>query len=833
MLILTAIVACLAGAPPAKVDEPMNRLARETSPYLLQHARNPVDWHPWGEEAFAEARRRDVPIFLSIGYSTCYWCHVMERESFENEGTAELLRERVVSIKVDREERPDVDDLFMTACQVFTQLTEGRSSGGWPLTVFIDPHTLKPFFVGTYYPPEPAFGRPSFTELVAALSEAWRTRRGDVATQAERLAELVGEQLAAPAPQRALTAETVKRTIAMLMQAADHQHGGFGGAPKFPQPSYLLFLLHTQAGNENETIRRFLDETATAMAMGGLFDQVGGGFHRYCVDATWTVPHFEKMLYDNGQLASIYALLIERTSDGVDRLAMTLRRSGEYLLREMRTAEGLFCSAQDAEVDAREGGSFLWQAGEVREVLRRAGREDLWVVAEALYGLDRAPNFRDPHHPDEPPAWVLRLPEAPAAIAGRLGFSVEALSRQRGEVDALLKAARDLRPQPLTDDKVITAWNGLAIAGLADAGRVLREPAFVQAAARAADGVLATMRDDDGGLLRIRREGVSRIPAFLEDYALLAWGLLALDRAETPESPETPGTPVPPGPPEPPGTRGDRVESSAGSLDARRRVRQAIELVEAAVLRFEDPQGAFFDTLAGQSDLFVRTRGIEDGAVPSGNSMLLLVLLELHARTGEARWLDLASRSLAALSGRIADHPSASTLSVLAIDRLAASHPHRLPSADDDEPAEAPTITLSAEPPEVVLGTVEEGPVEVRFDVVISLPAGVHINAHEPGDPALVGLRLELLDGEGLAITADYPSGEEYTPGGVPGAVVTRVHRGVVRVPVRLARLTSGLGFGGGSGGGHPALLVTLQPCTDRACMAPVRRVVPLTIRTE
>jgi len=321
----------------------MNRLAQETSPYLLQHARNPVDWHPWGEEAFAEARRRDVPIFLSIGYSTCYWCHVMERESFEHETTAALLRERMVAIKVDREERPDVDDLMMTACQIFSQLTEGRASGGWPLTVFIDPHTLKPFFVGTYYPPKPSFGRPSFGELVVAMSEAWRDRRGDVESQAQRLAELVAEQLAAPAPQRALSAQTVQQAVAMLMQSADHQHGGFGGAPKFPQPSYLQLLLHAQPASGNETIRRFLHETATAMAMGGLFDQVGGGFHRYCVDASWTVPHFEKMLYDNGQLASVYALLVERTSDAF--LATALRRTGDYLLREMRSEEGLFRSA--------------------------------------------------------------------------------------------------------------------------------------------------------------------------------------------------------------------------------------------------------------------------------------------------------------------------------------------------------------------------------------------------------------------------------------------------------------------------------------------------------
>jgi len=389
---------------------------------------------------------------------------------------------------------------------------------------------------------------------------------------------------------------------------------------------------------------------------------------------------------------------------------------------------------------------------------------------------------------------VLRLPQAPAAIAGRLGLEAEAFDRRRVEVDAILKAGRDRRPQPLIDDKVIAAWNGLVIAGLADAGRVLREPLFVDAASNAADAVLTTMRGADGGLLRVRREGVSRIPGFLEDYALMAWGLLALDRAEALS--EAQGS--------------VQADPSSAALARRRRVDQAVELVEAALVRFQDPHGAFFDTLSGQSDLFVRTRGVEDGAVPSGNSTMLLVLLELHERTGESRWLDLAARSLAALSGRIADHPAASALSVLAIDRMATRHPERLPSADQGVASAAPTITIAADPPEVVVGSAGDGGV-AHLEVVLTLPSGIHINAHAPGDPALVGLSIELLDGEGLAVAADYPPGQEYWPPGQEAkreaaaeSAAIRVHHGTVRIPVRLGRI--------GHAPGHPALLVVFQP---------------------
>ncbi|MFO0872595.1 MAG: DUF255 domain-containing protein [Phycisphaerales bacterium] len=431
-----------------------NRLARETSPYLLQHAHNPVDWFPWGEEAFAEARRRNVPIFLSIGYSTCYWCHVMERESFEDEATAALLNERMVAIKVDREERPDVDEIYMTACQVFTQLTEGRASGGWPLSVVLEPATLRPFFVGTYFPPREMYGRTSFAQVVTALSDAWMNRRDDVLTQADRLATLVRDQLAQAPPRRAVGDATVKEAVGTLMRVHDREHGGFGGAPKFPQVPYLNLL--AQVAWDNATVREALRRTADEMAIGGLFDQVGGGFHRYCVDATWTVPHFEKMLYDNGQLASFYATLVERTGDPYH--AETLRRTLDYVLREMTSQEGAFFSAQDAEVDAREGASYVWTPDELKAALgaeTEAGAgtgaapgpavdpaAERWRLACSLYESTPRPSRTSAIHTIPSASGMgARPPRRPDARSRELGLDATSFAERRAAIDRKASAS--------------------------------------------------------------------------------------------------------------------------------------------------------------------------------------------------------------------------------------------------------------------------------------------------------------------------------------------------------------------------------------------------------
>ena len=622
------------GAP----GHPANGLAGSQSPYLLQHAHNPVAWLPWGPEAIAEARRRGVPLFVSIGYSTCYWCHVMERESFESVVVAGHLNAGFVPVKVDREQLPDVDELMMTACQVFTQLTEGRSSGGWPLNVFLDPDSLEPFFCGTYFPPQTAFGRPSFVELLRAVTGAWQSDRAAMAQQARRIADVVRRQMALPAAGDVADAtalgneETVGQVSSALMRMSDPTNGGFGGAPKFPTPPYPRFLLETGAGSIDQVLRHTLD----AMAIGGIFDQVGGGFHRYAVDATWTVPHFEKMLYDNGQLASLYADAFRRWGDSLH--AETARRTCEYVIREMVGEDGRFLSAQDAEVAAREGANYVWTPQEARADLESAGCADDVAFAFRMYGLDGAANFKDPHHPDAPAVHVLRLSERPDQLARSMGITDAEFRTRRARVDAVLLAARMLRPQPMTDDKTIAAWSGLMAEGLADAADALGDRHFAEAAGRGISFVLEHMRSADGGLLRTWRGGTASVDGFLEDYAHMANACLALAHA---------------------------------SGDWRWRT-EARALIAAAEVRFLDPvSGAWFDSPATAPDLFTRVRSVDDGAVPSGTSSILRAMAVLATAERDAPMLLRAQRAIAAIAPALREQPVAASATVLAARRVA------------------------------------------------------------------------------------------------------------------------------------------------------------------
>ena len=616
---------------------PTNRLAASRSPYLLQHSRNPVDWWPWGPEAIAEARRRGVPLFVSIGYSTCYWCHVMERESFEDPAAAGILNAACVPMKVDREQRPDVDELMMTACQVFTQLTEGRPSGGWPLNVFLDCDTLEPFFCGTYFPPEPAFGRPSFTDLVRAVQGAWASDRQGMRDQAARIAGVVRRQMALPAPTDSAgipslgSAETMEQVAGALLRLHDPTNGGFGGAPKFPTPPYPRFLLEVGTGTMEDAVRRTLD----AMAIGGIFDQVGGGFHRYSVDASWTVPHFEKMLYDNGLLASLYADAFRRWGDPLH--GEVARRACEWAVREMVAEDGRLMCAQDAEVDAREGLNYLWTRAEVVAALEAAGLGGDVPFATRLYGLDGSPNFKDPHHADADPAFVLRLAARPDAIAREMGISDAEFRTRRARVDAALLAVRSRRKQPATDDKTLAAWTGLMAEGLADAGDALGSRVFVEAAGRAVNFVLEQMRAPDGGLLRCWREEHAEVDAFLEDYANMANACLAIGRA-------------------------------TGDWRWRDEARALVAMAEA---RFLDPEtGAWFDVPAGAGDLFARVRSTDDGAMPSGTSSILRATAAVAAGTRDVGLLDRADRALRAIEPAHREQPVSASGSVLAARAL-------------------------------------------------------------------------------------------------------------------------------------------------------------------
>jgi hypothetical protein len=594
-----------------------NHLAGETSPYLLQHAGNPVDWYPWGDEALVRARLLDRPIFLSIGYAACHWCHVMERESFEDEATAAILNAHFVPIKVDREERPDLDQLYMGAVQALT------GQGGWPMSVFLAPDG-RPFYGGTYYPDTPRHGMPSFRQVLDAIRAAWAEQRDEVERAGARLVDaLVAGQATAPAADQAdglPIAEVLGRAAAGIAGTFDPVNGGWGRAPKFPQPMTIeaLLLRHAATGDPRplEIARRSLD----AMAAGGVRDQLGGGFHRYATDAAWLVPHFEQMLYDNAQLARVYVHAWALTGDApcLDTATGTL----DYLLRELRTVDGGFAASQDADTDGLEGGTFTWTAAEVREALGPDA-----ALFSAAYGVTDGGNWEG--------RTILSRVRDGRELSEQFGLAAEDVATRLAASRAVLLARRDGRAQPARDDKVLAAWNGLAIAALADAARALDasgDAPLVQAAARyrdaastAATTVLTGLLRADGRLRRSWKDGRATADGVLEDHADLAEGLLALYEA---------------------------------TLDERW-FTACVSLAEVMLARFTDPTGGFFDTADDGERLVVRPKGVQDNAVPSGSAMAATVLLRLTALTGEPRYRAAADRAIAAMIPLLAAHPTA------------------------------------------------------------------------------------------------------------------------------------------------------------------------------
>jgi uncharacterized protein len=540
-----------------------NRLARETSPYLLQHRDNPVDWHPWGEEALGRARQLDRPILLSVGYSACHWCHVMERESSEDPETAAYMNEHFVSIKVDREERPDVDALYMEAVQAMS------GQGGWPMTVFCDPDGV-PFYGGTYFPPDESRGMPSFRMVMEAVVDAFRSRREELRERAPETRARLGAVGAIEPSGEELGAELLVAAVATLEQAADAERGGFGGAPKFPPASALELLL---ARGILAPVERTLD----AMMAGGIYDQIGGGFSRYSVDASWLVPHFEKMLYDNAQLARAY--LHGWQALGHARYRRVCEETLDWALREMRGPEGGFYSALDADSEGEEGRFYVWTPEEIRALL---GEEAQAVID--FYGVSEAGNFEGRN--------VLHLAGGAAAAApDRLAETRSALYEARAE-----------RERPGLDDKRLTSWNALMLAALAEAGAALERPDYLDAARRCAEFVLTGLRDADGRLLRTYKDGKARLNAYLEDHAFLLEALLTLYEATF----------------------------------ERRWFEQALAIADTTIARFGDPErGGFYSTSDDHEELIARRKEIGDHPIPSGNSAAALGLLRLEALTGE------------------------------------------------------------------------------------------------------------------------------------------------------------------------------------------------------
>lgn len=582
-----------------------NRLIDETSPYLLQHAHNPVDWYPWGEEALQRARSEDKPILLSIGYSACHWCHVMERESFENEEIAKLMNDNYINIKVDREERPDLDEIYMSAVQAMT------GSGGWPMTMFLTPD-LKPFYGGTYFPPTDRSGRPGFPRILTSVAETYQGKRGEVADHAEQITKHLQSRINPEQQADAeLSADLLDKAFQQYQSQFDERHGGFGQAPKFPPGMGLSLLLRYWKRTGNAEALRMVEFTLEKMANGGMYDQLGGGFHRYSVDEIWLVPHFEKMLYDNSLLTVSYLEAYQAT--GKDLYQRIARETLDYVLREMYDSQnGGFYSTQDADSEGEEGKFFVWTPDEVAAILPP---EQTKIFCD-FYDITEGGNFEHKN--------ILHVRMTTEQFVQMIDLSESELIGLLKDGKAKLFTEREKRIKPGLDDKILTSWNGLMIRSLADGGRVLKKPEYTQAATRAAEFLIAKLHDTSNGhLLRTYRQGKSKLHAYLVDYAFLVEGLLALHQAT-----------------------GDK-----------KWLTEAQKLTDEQIsLYWDKTRHGFYFTSHNHEELLARTQNGFDSVLPSGNSTSVRNLVRLAKRTGDAKYRTYAQQTLEAFAPQMREH---------------------------------------------------------------------------------------------------------------------------------------------------------------------------------
>lgn len=592
-----------------------NHLASENSPYLLQHANNPVDWYPWGPEALNRAKTEDKPIFLSIGYAACHWCHVMAHESFEDLATADLLNQNFISIKVDREERPDLDSIYMSAVVAMTH------QGGWPMSVFLTPE-LKAFYGGTYFPPEPRHNLPSFREVLRSVIAAWLQEKGQVEHVSEQiLANIQQNNMLDFTRQEQLQPGILSEVLNGLLSQYDWGFGGWGRAPKFPQPMLIeLFLLQASDGNREtlDAARNALD----AMSRGGMYDIVGGGFHRYSTDSAWLVPHFEKMLYDNAQLAQVYLHAALQTGDPYYRIIA--ESTLDFMLQEMRHPLGGFYASIDADSADGEGAFYTWSPDEIASVISEPWDREIF---NATYTQPAGGNFEG--------RIILHRLNRPDKIAADLSMDLSEYLVRLKLIHTQLRGARSARLRPETDDKILLSWNGLAICAFAEAGRYLERTDYINAAQQCARFILSGMSGQNT-LYRSWREGAASVPAFLEDYAAFILALLTLYQAD-----------------------GDIAWYKA-----------AVKLTDEMLDKFEDPAGGFFDTSAFAIDLVYRPKDLQDNATPSGNSMAIRSLIILAALTGEPVYQEMAENSLKSIQETLSQYPTAFGSWLLALDHM-------------------------------------------------------------------------------------------------------------------------------------------------------------------
>jgi len=587
----------------------------EKSPYLLQHAENPVDWYPWGEEAFKTAKKQEKPVFLSIGYATCHWCHVMAHESFEDEEVARLLNRYYIAIKVDREERPDIDKIYMSVCQALT----GR--GGWPLSIFMTPEG-KPFFAGTYFPKSSRMGMPGFTDILNQIAGLWQGDRERLLRSGEEITTHIRSRPDSGSRVQALGPDTLRKGSIQCERTFDPVWGGFGSAPKFPTPHHLTFLLRWHKRSDDSRALEMVEKTLDAMRAGGIFDQIGFGFHRYSVDERWLVPHFEKMLYDQALLAMAYTEAYQATGKG--KFAQAAREIFTYVLRDMMAPHGGFYSAEDADSEGKEGLFYLWTPQEVKVHLG----EELGDLFCRFFDISETGNYEEGRS-------IAHIPVPLQIFAEKEGMDLTKVERALQDARNRLFDIRRKRVHPLKDDKILTSWNGLMIAALARGYQAFGEQAYVEAAQRASDFILKNLRATRGRLLRRYRQGDAAYPAYLDDYASLVWGLIELYEA-TFEIPY---------------------------------LEEAIALNEAMIDIFWDKRdGGLYFTGKGNESLITRSKEIYDGALPSGNSVAALNFLRLGRMTGSIDLEQRAEQLLGAFSGQLTDQPMGYTQLLVALD---------------------------------------------------------------------------------------------------------------------------------------------------------------------
>jgi uncharacterized protein YyaL (SSP411 family) len=597
----------------------MNQLANESSLYLRQHANNPVNWYPWGPEALKLARELDRPIFLSIGYSACHWCHVMEHESFENPAIAKILNDHFICIKVDREERPDLDTIYMTSLQLMS-----REGGGWPLSVWLTPN-LHPFYAGTYFPPDNRYGaqRPSFPQLLMGIVDAWNNRRAEIDERSSAIAEYLNEmdRTESSEPGSTLTPSLLESAANALGKIFDSTNGGFGHAPKFPHALEIRLLLRAWKRFQRPEILQMVRTTLDKMAMGGIYDQIGGGFHRYSVDARWLVPHFEKMLYDNALLVPAYLDAWQITGEPIYREVAV--QTLDYVLREMTCEAGAFYSTQDADSEGEEGKFYVWSKAEIQQLLRDDNAEVFFQV----YDVTDAGNFEGHNILNRPKSWE--------QLSRQLGLSVEELQGRMKESARKLYEVRGKRVWPGRDEKILAAWNGLMIAAFAQAGAALDEPRYTQAAQRAARFILEQMRSADGRLYRTCGVGTpAKLNGYLEDYAFMVNALVHLYEAD---------------------------------FDSHW-IESALQLATVMIEQFADVKGGFFFTGKDHEQLIARTKDTYDGSTPSGNSMAVAALAKLATLTDRRDLADTAARVLQSFEGMLRESPGAVGQMLCALD---------------------------------------------------------------------------------------------------------------------------------------------------------------------